>query len=171
MHHNFRKPCMVYTLYTNHDFCENKRDFVTAVLYYPFTTLLAALATSVGNKLRWRLKRSWHWVRKLLQLPGSPSYFSSGCRRGPRKLATGMTSGAVVVSPQGPGGIRGVDGAQEAKAGGTAEVLRFAIWCTKVCMCYMTVNSCCCCDSRMAPGWPSLFWSWAWSAGSMLVRT
>ena len=45
-------------------------------------TIYATLVASVGKELGWRLKMSWHWVRKLLQSPGDPSYLSSGGRRG-----------------------------------------------------------------------------------------
>ena len=104
--------------------------------------MYATLAASVGNILGWRLKTSWHCVKKLLHSPGEPSFLLGGGRRG--LWVSGLDAGGGGADPWSMGAEEGE--VQEAGAGCAAwtPVDSVAIWWVIVWTHCMTTSSCCC---------------------------
>ena len=91
--------------------------------------MYATWAAYVGKELACRLNRSWHWVRKLLQSLGAPSYLFGGGRQGSWK--PGMVVGGGGADPRfgGAGGVVRGEEVHAAEMGCTAwtVVERFSI--------------------------------------------
>ena len=73
------------------------------------------------KELGCRLNRSWHWVRKLRQLPGSPSYLSGWGIRGTWK--PGRRLGGGDSGPRSGKAVDAAEGDDAHGAGGTAQTL------------------------------------------------
>ena len=133
-----------------------------------YTTQVA----SVGKELGCRLNRSWHWVRKLLQSPGAPSYLSSGGRRSLWKPRMG--TGGDDTDPR-SGGAEDAAEEEEAHGAKTGSMARDRGGKVRHLMGHglhaLHHRQQLLLDSRTASCWPSFWWSWAGCAGSMMVRT